>query len=230
MEYLSLISDYENLLLGQIDKLPKVYFSKNNKTQNEKNMMYLYKYLIEDIYKWTPQEAKHLLNWNILKLFKLSDLTNKYFEFVPGMMKKEMCEYIVHKCYPNEIHYDIYLTTIHTYENILQNKTEKWAKKYFSATGTEEGYIRACICMNYILSKYFNDVDIENLYKLFSCQAKANKILSKYKIKKACDDLFYHPIDYLHYSLKEKSRSDFLYNYYRFVDMYLLVDKKLKKQ
>lgn len=229
MEYLSLISDYENLLLGQIDKMPKIHFVQTNKSKNEKNLIYLYKYLIEDVFKWTPNEAKDMLNWNIIKIFKLKELTQKYFPFLPGMVKSEKCKYIVHKCYPDKVFYDAYISTIHTYENVL-SKNEKWQKKYFSVVNSEEGYVRACICLNYILSKYYNSYSVSDLYYLFSKTSEINKILSKYKLKKACDDLYYHPIDFLHCSLQEENRDDFLYYYYKFADMYKSFFTKNQKE
>ena len=211
MEYRDLISDYEQLLIGNVEKMPAYHFKGVNK-KSTKTCICLLKYIYEDIMHWAPQEASELFDEKYEKAFKLDGLILKSFDFPPGLTKKEKSKYLAHCCYPNEVGFNKQRLIVKTYEGVLE-KQQKWEKKYFTG---EDGLVRACICMQYAINKYLYSYNIAQLYDFFSDSNRAIDFFSKIKLKKVYEALFDLPIDFFHYSLIKEQRDDFLYYYYKF--------------
>lgn len=102
----NLLIEYEMYLLDKIDAFPEYHFKDTGTFAIEQTITALIKYVVEDVLKWTPEDAYILLNWNVLTAFKLDDLIDRYINFIPGMNEKEKCKFLICKCYPSKYHFD----------------------------------------------------------------------------------------------------------------------------
>lgn len=223
MEYKDLILDYEAMLLGNATKLPARYF-KYTENKSVANLNVLIRYLVENIMQWDINDAKELLSFDILDRFMLASYINKYVTFIPGMSEKEKVRYLLHLCYPKEVSFSKRKLVQYTYEKILNGEEKFWPKKYFQG---QDGVIRSCICLQYLIYKYYPFSKVSELYELFSDKEQAIEILSQYKLKKAYEGLYENPLDFFHYSLNEDQRDNFLYHYLKFKNNYSTMKDQL---
>ncbi len=213
----NLLIEYEMYLLDKIDAFPEYHFKDTGTFAIEQTITALIKYVVEDVLKWTPEDAYILLNWNVLTAFKLDDLIDRYINFIPGMNEKEKCKFLICKCYPSKYHFDTKKNILRIYDDILSSKKAKWNKKFFNG---QEGAIRACICMQAAINRYLYGKSIEELYAYFAKYYQGTKFINDVRLKKAYEKLYHLPIDFFHYSLPKSQRNYFLYNYYKFMNYY----------
>lgn len=223
----TLTIEYENILLYSYENrnISNAYFSGDKKSK-EKKVIALCRYLIEEILHWTPQEAKDYLNWSIIKKFQLDTLILKFLKFPPGIIPETDIFYLVHLCYPNEIPFNKKNYVLKIYTTTL-NGDGRFPKEFFDGF---DGICRACICLRYALSRYYVYMSKEELYELFGVSKNANAFLKKYKLQSACKNLFDMPVDFLHYSLPEEQKDEFLHQYYRFKRDFAEIKKRKKKE
>ena len=205
-----LIEQYEEILLNQRKKFDCYFFSKAVASQAETNLLILFKYFIENIMKWTSEEAIMYLDDNLAKQFKLFDLF-KYIA-IPENFHNEKYMYILSILYPKIFKYDEKQIILKTYKNILK-KGEKIPKNFFYGIRGRE---RACLCLAYVINTYFYVTDIKILYKDFFSQ-NINSVLKKYSLYECCKQHFQSPLQFLHCTLPDEQKDTFLFNYYRFM-------------
>lgn len=234
MDKCELIYEYEQILLGKKKNFSSILFNNSqfsnpcDKTtvikkrkdteSNQKNALIIFKYAIEKLLCWTPKEVETYLTYDILEKLKLCPLL-QYLYFPPELSKTKDVNYIAHLVYPNIIHVDEKKLCIQAFRKILLSpKSKDFPKDYFL---NAEGFIRASICLQYIINNYIMPSNIQQLYSVFSIKDDVDEILDHYKLLQPCYTLFDNPIDYLHYSLPETQRSSFWYNFYKFQYEYL---------
>ena len=175
MDERNLISNYEMLLLHKTDKMQPMYF-KSDPAAATKNLIILYKYIVEHLLYMNPKEAAYYLSDDLMEKFHLKTLTDKYFELPSGLPNEQKYQYIMSCCYPTQVHFSQKDLTISIYEKVLKytlnkknaEKSEKFPKDFFEGI---EGSRRACICLSMMLSRYV-DGSPEELYRLFSERKK----------------------------------------------------------
>lgn len=240
MDKRSLITEYENILLGKEKRegkknnTPRIsaFYFKGSKRTSTNAMIILYKYMIEEIMHWTPYEAKALLTKDIIQKTKLDWLTERYISFPPGLPEEKKCYYIVHLCYPRQVYFNAKEQIISVYEEALKNakpgRRPKFPKQYFEGT---DGISRACVCLQTVINKYIYMYvsSIEELYELFGTPTRIMPILEEYCLDGCCKELFDMPVDYLHTTLISSQKDDFLYRFYRFEIEFARKKKELSK-
>lgn len=206
-----LIASYEDMLLGSNPTFKQDFFVIQKKSE-QKAVIALCRYVFKDLLDMGPRETQELCSKELLCKFELWDLIEKSVEFEPGMTEKEQCEYIAHLCYPKDVGFNKRKYIVGIYEDVMAGKM-KYPKLFFS---DKAGMIRGCICLQYVLDKYYSFTTIADLYKLFNDEDKATVILKKNKLFKACFSQYDTALDFLHYSFPTNRRNTFLYNYYKF--------------
>lgn len=223
--YTDLLYDFDKVLIGDYVTMPDYHFKsiktggngENNEFQkktNQKTVITLCRHVFEDIMHWTPNEALELGSVEFQKTMCLRDLVNKYVIFNKGDDEKAKWTYVCSLCYPSKITYSHENNIIAEFERVMGKMGAAWRRNFFSVA--ENGRENAAICLRYCVEKYFLNYSIENLYDTFANTGHALEILSNYKLKKACTELFADPLDYLHTSLPPDKKNEFLNSYERF--------------
>lgn len=205
---MNIIAEYEQILIGN-----KVQFSSKNFQfgvgGNERAALSVFRYAIEKLLKWNPQEAYRLFNYQICEKMKLTPLL-KYIRF-PEELTANNTEYIITLLYPKQIKYDFSKYVIQVYKEVAAGQ-RKYPKTYMFGN---KGLIRATVCLRYVLSrqKIFNNT--EEMYKYFSSQT-GMKFLIDNKLYQLYNCFYCTPLEYLHNSLPEDHQNELLFNFYAF--------------
>lgn len=230
----SLILEYEcSLKLENVKCVPPCYL----KGKEEAGTLILVRYAIERILHYTPYEAERILTYKMLENLKLMDYIDSYVTFLAGLnvyteekrkngkkyknrdLSKEAItiKYLLNKCYPQQIKFNKVDYIKKIYERVL-DKEITYPKGFFQEKN--DGQICACVCLTYFVSRFLVGSKAKNvyeLYEIFSNKAQATKLLKKYSLYKPLKDLYGgDTLAFLHYSLPDKQRSDFLFRYYKF--------------
>lgn len=208
-------NEYDRIYMGKIKKYSTEYFE-FSPAVNENLALSVFKYAIERYLKWTPMQAYSMFNYALAKKMKLHPLI-LHIIFPAELSPTKDLWYIIHKIYPAVIKLDERTLITDMYSRILSGELRKFPNDYFFDI---KGSIRAGVCLQYILEHYILYNSIEEMYYSFSCTNKIRLVLSKYKLGNVYTLFFDTPLDYLHYSLPDSQRSDFLYQYYKFKETY----------
>lgn len=208
-----LLNEYDQILLGNCKKYSTMYFSFSDSV-NETMALTVIKYAIERYLKWTPFQAYHMLDKNIVVQLKLNPLL-AHIKFPPELKKDKDLWYVVHRIYPHlfPLSKKNLITTLMS--RLTSGKKIKFPSDYFFC---EEGEFRACICLQYILEHFLVFKDIESIYEFFSNTEVAARSLKKYNLLKVCGLYFDSPLCFLHAALPTKQKNEFYYQYYSFMN------------
>ena len=216
---LSIFQEYDQVLLGNKEsKLNKYFF---NSEYNEKTAIEIFRYALTYYLGWSADDIYYHLTYDVIKLMKLENLY-KYIVFPCELNKEKDFYYIAILLFPKKYKLSRKELTTQLYKKILSGEFNKFPKGYMTG---QLGMIRACFCLQYLISHnlYYNN--IEELYETFF-SPEGNKILKKYKLTTVCNDLFGHPLDFLHTALPNEYKNEYLYHYYR----YIISEKQLNRQ
>lgn len=219
------IYEYENILLGKKRGFGSTYFDLSEE-QNELTALLVFHHAIDRYLKWTPEQVKECLNWEIICRMKLASLM-KHIRF-PAESDREKDLYILFdKLYPRYRKPTLKEPTLSVYKKILDGERSKFPKGYFDGV---EGMCRTFICFQYMLSLMKPFDSVASMYKFFASN-KGTAALKKYKLNVVNNTIYETPVDYLHSSLPVEHRNNYLYHMYKFNLMYkkfLNEEKKLK--
>lgn len=206
------IYEYEQTLLEKKKNIDSEIFCYND-YGNEKLVIQIFKYAIENIMHWTPKEAYYGLNDKIVSLLKLKHLA-KYIQFPPEFDSDKDYFFIVSKIYPNSIKVNIKERTLIMYQQLLSEELKKFPKRFLEG---RDGEMRAAFCLKYAIQNYGTFESVKDLYRAFS-GPEGVEFLKKVKLYLPCTTLFDFPIDFLHASFPESERinNEFIYEMYRF--------------
>lgn len=196
--------------------------------QNQRTALIIIHYAMEVILDWTPKQVYFYLTYEILEKLHLCPLL-QYLNFPPELSRKNDVYYIAHLLYPKIIPIDIKDLCIKNYQRILANDSLSFPKDYFEHA---EGILRAILCLQYALNNYIHARNEFELYEMFADEPRMRVTLKKYKLLEPCDLFFGKPLAYLQYSLPEQQKSQFLYQYFCFLDKYeeFRAEKKKKRE
>lgn len=209
----NIINEYNDILSEKRKKFSSTCFDFGKK-QNEVLAVRLFKYAIEHYLKWTPLQAADNLSEIVIQNLKLNQVIN-YINFPRELNPKKDYWYIVHLCYPNIVKCNKKDLIINMYKDVIENN-QKFPRDYFMDA---DALIKAAVCLQYVLQYYYGYKSIEEFYNDFANIDKISNVLNNYKLLKICECLFPSPLDYLHYSLPDANKNDFLYHYYKFMDI-----------
>lgn len=220
-----LFADYQMYLLKQ-KRMKKQYFIVNEATSttSKENALALFKFFIEDLMKWKPNEANLYLNDDIIRLFGLTeplkaiDKAHKY-----GSQK---FVYVLSLLYPDIIKFDYEKYYIKIYENVLCNK-EDFAKKFFGDINAD---YKLSVCLLYAINTFMDTKSIDELYEKFANKKCIDPFLRQYKLYRPCYERYSSPLECLHEALSITQKDDFLYNYYKFDMLYKSISESSKSQ
>lgn len=205
-----ILYEYDEYLLGNITSFSRHFFN-NGEKETEENVVVVCKYVIEDILKWSPYEARDGFNKEIVQLMKLDKLIAK-IKFPGELNPREDFFYVVYLIYPDKIKFNERELVLKTYKSVLNGELYKFPKEYLDGN---RGIMRICICLQYMLSQYFTFNSIQELYRFFTTP-EGSKALKKYRLYPVFVDKFELQVDYLHQSLPNRTKNEFWYNYYRY--------------
>lgn len=221
----NLLIEYETVLKTcYLSNLANIYM-RGDKKAKCKTTLSLVKYVIEHIYYYTPQEALSYLTLDELYHFKLRKYIEECVSFPSSMNDSDKFKYLLSLCYPKEIHFDLKEWTLDVYKKVLNsNITDKKRNFPLGFFDDEDGMYRACTCLMYVLSRYIipeKAKNLQELYDLFGHKKECIKLLKQYKLyepltKFYCDD----PVLYLHFTLIDEQKDEFLFKYYEFMEKY----------
>ena len=197
-----ILFEYEDVLMGKRKNF-EVAFT-NSVEENRKTAGIIWRYAIEKLLHWTPEQALIYLDQKIVNALKLN-LTYCRIKYEYSTKKFFDFRFILQYAFPEVIKYDLEENARSEYERVAklgkwENDTEqyKFHKNYFSGP---EGLKRASVVLNYAISIDLADLNTYELYKFFANKRKATLWLSKREIEVNVKSLYKTPLEYLHYSL-----------------------------
>lgn len=221
---IELIHEYNEVLIGRKAVIPAFFFGQTEKEAEEAAII-ICKYAFNKYLGWGPYELRDGLTAEIIDKLKLKPVI-KYIPFPPEFDRNKDFFYVVWRMYPKTANISLNEQVLKIYRMVLDGELAKFPKEYFSGN---EGRIKACICLNYMVSEYMNFDSIDELYAIFASSA-INKYLQEYRLTSLCKSLFLNSVDYLHTMLPDAQKNDFLYYFYSFEIEYAEKEKKEKKQ
>lgn len=207
---MSVITEYEQVLIGNLEGLSLRYFPFKEKG-NEQVALSVFRYAIEELLEWTPTDANRFFSQSVAEGMKLTPLL-AYIDF-PSEITEEhgQLTYILYLLYPKQIHYDFREQVIEIYQEVLLGK-RKYPRDYMYG---HKGLLRAEICLQYVLNKEMIFNSKESLYGFFVSDS-IYAFLKEKKLYQLYRGFFDKPLDYLHESLPDGVRCEFLYQFYTF--------------
>lgn len=209
---MNIISEYEQILIGNRPKFSSKNF-RFDPGSNERIVLFVFKYAIEELLNWKPHEAEYLFTYAVVRSLKLQTLLH-HIQF-PCELTLRNTEYIVHLLYPRAVPYNFKKYVLATYERVMRNEI-KYPKDYMFGN---KGLIRAGLCMQYALKKHKLFHSTEEMYAFFA-SPDGKAFLKKYKLQQLYRRFYKTPIDYLHHSIPDTLRCEFYYCYYKFLYLY----------
>ena len=206
---MSVINDYEEVLIGNKGEISKDFFAFDRKG-NQRVALSVFKYAIEKLLKWDAKRATELFNESFMHLMKLDQMAN--YIIYPSDVSPKDTEYILHLLYPKEVQYELKKYTIRIYKEVMAGK-RRYPKDYMFGY---LGLLRAKICLQYSLvqtSQLFKTTD--ELYKFFA-SPECIKYLKKNRLLQLCDSFYNSPLEYMYDSVPTDLRNEFLFHNYMF--------------
>lgn len=207
---------YENVLTGNLDKIPDYLF--RNEREREENALYIIRYAFETYLRWSPQDVKNYITLEIIQRLKL-DRYLKYINTPPyiQLSNKHDIFYIAAKLYPDEIKFDEKKLVLRVYKKILSRDLKRFPKDYLSGY---DGYVRSQLCFRYMVTQFMSFGSIDEIYEFFGTR-KCKKAMEKYHLMNVCQKLYTTPLDYMHESLSDRQKDELLYLYYLYLNIIL---------
>lgn len=223
----SYIYEYEQILLGKRKTFSAFLFGISEE-EDTKHALEVCRYGLEKILNWQPTMTRDYFDTDIAKRLKLLPAI-EHIAFPPELNPEKDYFYIIHRLYPQLVHFDTRQARMHLYEALGQKGSGKkhFPKGYFQGP---HGPARAADCLLYVLKNYCTYDSIEDLYSFFGNPSKANQFLKQYQLYLPCNNLYEYPVDFLHASLGSKYRINFLHEYYHFINVMNDLQKKEKKE
>lgn len=214
-----ILFEYEDVLMGKRRNFD-VSFS-GTLEERRKAAGVIWRYAIEKLLRWNPEQALIYLNQDLIKKLKLN-LTYPKIDYKYSTSKFFDLRFILQYAFPERIKYDLEEDARSEYERVAKlgawendKESYKFHKNYFSGT---DGIKRAAVVLMYAISLdmgNLSDLDIYELYHFFANKRKATLWLTKMEIESNVKSLYATPLEYLHYSLpKEVSNTIFFINEY----------------
>lgn len=225
----TVLFEYEEILLGNKNNFSISFHG--SKESITRSLKIIWEYAICKLLGWKIEDAVSFLTESIAKQLCLNK-TYIYFDNIG--CRRINFRAILHQLFPEKIRYTITNETIDEYERVL--KIGQWAdnpepykfqKNFFLDT---YGIERSAIVLNYAISRSLGNLSSEELYTFFANKKSANEWLSQQKLDKLSRLLYDSHLDYLHYSISDKMKSDFLYYNEKYNQMYENTKKKNRKK
>lgn len=212
-----LVYEFHEVASGKLVRIDPYHFREKTEKAQEEMVLFLIKYLIEDILHWTPLMARSSLTMDILKEWGLGRLVKK-IKLPADFRLPEDTYYIVKKIYPAAIALNAQDVYIQTYNRVLKSPTNgRFPKGYFLDTN---GKSKACVLLKYAIENKLSASSISELYAFFGSN-RCTEFLAENKLDLPRRLLFKTPVEYFDLVLPLSQRNPLLFNYYH---LWALVD------
>ena len=216
----NMIVAYDRVLRTESEKKISTGFFRYTDENNEKMAIILFKHVFEDILEWTPEDVLNNASEELIKCMKLSVPYAK-LRYPRELNKNTDYFYIANIVYPEKFHnvFSRQNLILNMYRNVLDKHDNKFPKDYFSS---EDGELRAKICLQYAIIKEANFKNPEDLYEKFSDSDFVKVFFKRYRLDFVLAALYKNDaLEYLHDSLNSKQKNVLLYAYYRFMKVFV---------
>ena len=212
-----LINAYDELYIGNTERFPLSFFSKQYPERSHQRALELFRYALTTRLHWDKYEIRDHLTMDIVKKLKLKPIL-EYIKFPVGFNPSTSLFFIAWCLYPETKNKSVVDVELETYEHFLSGRIQKMPKMYFDGV---DGLNRAYHCLIYAINKYKPSIenDMYSLYEFFTT-VNAISFLSEIKLIKVCNSFSISPLDFLHYSLPLAQRDNTYYSYFSFMLQY----------
>lgn len=184
----TVIERYKRILKGEQKRFSPYEF--DDVQYRKKKVQMVIRYAVENVRKWTPEQARELLNVQDVKELKLHLI--KEFVEQPIEAKSNDMYYLVDFAYPYLPKPSEHEKVIWVYQEVLSGKRKHFPLLYFQSLKGEE---RAKICFEYMCKEMLHIDNIYLLPRIFAKTEQAYRILRTYKLKILVDTLYFSPFD-----------------------------------
>lgn len=206
--------EYEQILLGNQINF-KVSFERTGSTENKKKIVsFIWRYAIEDILKWTPEQALELLNTKLIKSLHLHKAMEEIEIRIEEKRKYNIRE-VLNVVYPDKISYSFTDEAISEFKRLndldeyeTDTSTKRFQSNYFTGS---DGQKRAAIIFKYALNLSFGDKSVYEQYCFFADTSEAKKWMKNNKISGIMSSYYPEPIACLHASLPIEQQNEVYY-------------------
>ena len=213
------IERYEKHLLGK--KGITLHGTIQEKEKAAKDIVH---YAIAELLEWGPEEASEHLTADIVNELKLKKIL-RHIHFTIDIDPEKDIDYLACIAYP-QYPYNIRQQILRVYERVQNGEIDRFPKKIFEGTRGRE---KAAILLSEFISKNMIIESIEQLYEKFADSANMNTMLRKAKMFSAARKLYATPLDYLHNSLPDDMRDDFLYAVWQYASVSKIAVNEIKR-
>ena len=212
---LEVISEYENMLIGKRKSIDPYYFAHRSPDANERTTLMLIRYVCETYLQWSPQKMRISLTMDVLKKWRLHYLL-RHVRFRPEVDPEEDLGHIASMIYPDIIRVDDREICISVYERLLRGDIKKFPKDFFSG---REGMNRVSFCLKYAIDNSQNFTSVDEMYRFFGTN-ECLKFLRESRLAVHIKELFDAPITAFYRLTNGEQDDPFLFNVYRFWQIY----------
>lgn len=181
-------------------------------------------YAVAELLGWDAKQTEEHITWDIVKAMKLDNIF-KYITFPPDIDLRVDIDYVACLAFPKHT-YNAKNQVMRVYRRLLAGEEERFPKKIFEGARGKE---KAAILLNEFIATNVSVASIDELYERFSDMPRMNNKFRRAKIFSAARKIYPTPLDYLHNSLSEGDKDDFLYAFYQFKSVEKIAEAELRK-
>jgi hypothetical protein len=183
-----IVERYKRILNGEQKRFSPYEFE--DAQYRKQKVQLVLRYAIEQVKKWTPEQARKELSIKDVKELKLH-LVREYID-PPIEAKPEDVYYMVEFAYPYLPRMPEKQKVLWVYQEVLAGVRRHFPPLYFQSVKGEE---RAKICFDFMCRELIKLQDLRQLPRIFGKTEQAYSLLRKYKLKILVDTLYFSPFD-----------------------------------
>ncbi|UYZ13553.1 hypothetical protein A6764_00740 [Brevibacillus sp. WF146] len=183
-----IVERYKRILNGEQKRFSPYEFE--DAQYRKQKVQLVLRYAIEQVKKWTPEQARKELSIKDVKELKLH-LVREYID-PPIEAKPEDVYYMVEFAYPYLPRMSEKQKVLWVYQEVLAGVRRHFPPLYFQSVKGEE---RAKICFDFMCRELMKLQDLRQLPRIFGKTEQAYSLLRKYKLKILVDTLYFSPFD-----------------------------------
>ncbi|MBR8659839.1 MULTISPECIES: hypothetical protein [Bacillales] len=183
-----IVERYKRILNGEQKRFSPYEFE--DAQYRKQKVQLVLRYAIEQVKKWTPEQARKEMSIKDVKELKLH-LVREYIE-PPIEAKPQDVYYMVEYAYPYLPRMTEKQKVLWVYREVLAGVRRHFPPLYFQSVKGEE---RAKICFDYMCRELMKLQDLRQLPRIFGKTEQAYSLLRKYKLKILVDTLYFSPFD-----------------------------------
>lgn len=183
-----IVERYKRILNGEQKRFSPYEFE--DAQYRKQKVQLVLRYAIEQVKKWTPEQARKELSIKDVKELKLH-LVREYID-PPIEAKPEDVYYMVEFAYPYLPRMPEKQKVLWVYQEVLAGVRRHFPPLYFQSVKGEE---RAKICFDFMCRELMKLQDLRQLPRIFGKTEQAYSLLRRYKLKILVDTLYFSPFD-----------------------------------